>query len=390
MLFKKKKSKYPAGESIMVEDAFHLLRTNIGMQSLEKKFRTFMITSTLPGEGKTVISIRLASQFAGSNGKVLLINADTRRPALEKYLAVAPSGGLSDIFYKFFAQPLGKGSVSEYGFADLCHLISLRGSSGQLILKTSQNDSYILEFQSGVLCAIVTPDNSLNTHLLKSLTGLKRIAAQELEDLLKRSSVMNVPFAKLIMDFNLCATYDLKNMYEFELLSLFRQVNAVTLTEFEFKEGDNQNYKSIAKLLDYESIFSNEKLENHHFISTTINNNVISTEKSFYLMPSGIFKMKISEIFSPGRLKKMLKILSKLFDYIIFDTPPLTVGAEATVIGSVVDASLLVIKSDHASRHKIQRAINQLKLAKVNLIGSILNSSDMHSRSSYYNYYGET
>ena len=100
--------------------------------------------------------------------------------------------------------------------------------------------------------------------------------------------------------------------------------------------------------------------------------------------------MKNSELFAPGRLKKILKILSKLFDSIIFDTPPLTVGAEAAVIGSVVDASLLIIKSDYASRHKIQHAINKLKLAKVNLIGSILNSSDMSNRSSYYNYYGET
>lgn len=374
----------------MVEDAFHLLRTNIGMQSLEKRFRSFMITSTLPGEGKTLISIRLATQFSSSNGKVLLINADTRRPALERYLEITPSGGLSDIFYKFFAQPLEKGNVADYGLADLCSLISLRGSSGQLVLKTAQNMSYTLEFQKGILCAIVTPDNDLNSHLLKSLTGLKHIAAPELENLLKRSLAMNVPFAKLVMDFNLCPTYDLKNIYEFELLSLFRQVNAITLTEFEFKENDNQNYKSIAKLLNYESIFNNEKLESPNFIATTINSNVVFTDKGFYLMPSGVFKMKISEIFAPGRLNKMLKILTKLFDYIIFDTPPLTVGAEATVIGSVVDASLLIIKSDHANRHKIQRAINQLKLAKVNLIGSILNSSDMSSRSSYYNYYGET
>lgn len=390
MFFKKKKSKYPTSESIIVEDAFHLLRTNIGMQSLEKQFRTFMITSTLPGEGKTLISIRLATQFSGSNSKVLLINADTRRAALEKYLAITPTGGLSDIFYRFFAQPVGKGKVADYGLTDLCCLISLHTSSGQLILKTAQNTSYTFEFHKGVLCAITTPDDALNTHLLKSLTGLKHVASEELKNWLGRSLAMNIPFAKLIMDFNLCSASDLKNIYEFELLSLFRKIKTVPLTEFEFKENDNPHYKPIAKILHHESIFDNEKLENNHFIATTINSNVVFTDKGFYLMPSGIFNMKISEIFAPGRLKKILKILTKLFDAIIFDTPPLTVGAEATVIGSVVDASLLIIKSNYASRHKIQKAVNQLKLAKVNLIGSILNSADMGSRSSYYNYYGET
>lgn len=57
----------------------------------------FVITSPAPREGKTTVSLNLAIATAETGRKVLLIDADLRRPRLHKLLAVEPSPGISEL-----------------------------------------------------------------------------------------------------------------------------------------------------------------------------------------------------------------------------------------------------------------------------------------------------
>jgi Mrp family chromosome partitioning ATPase len=375
-------------ESGLVEDAFHLLRTNISMQTLGQRMHSFMITSTLPNEGKSTLAIKLASQFASGNQRVLIINADTRRPTVEKYLKLAQTEGLTDLFFKLYADPVTSGKISDFGLTDLFYLVHLQAQTGRLYLKTSRDEVYTAVFDQGILCAIESPENNLNHRLLQTLISLKKIAPEEGTMLATRAEQMNIPLAKLLLDFNLCQPSDLKNIYEFELASLFKELFQFPLVTFEFKPGSADHYKSVTALLQNSQELLLDQLQNHQYISRQINRCVASVSNNFYCMPSGALKMKISEIFTEQRLSRVIRILRHQFDYIFFDTPPMTIGAEGTVVGSVTDGTILVIKSDYASRQKIQKTVQQLKQAKVNLIGTILNEAPMRNEKyAYYNYH---
>ncbi|MGF1504209.1 MAG: YveK family protein, partial [Anaerolineae bacterium] len=78
-----------------IAEAYRVLRTNIEITDPDNTPRTLVKTSASAAEGKTVTAVNLATTFAQSGKRVILVDADLRRPALHKILGVTNSYGLS-------------------------------------------------------------------------------------------------------------------------------------------------------------------------------------------------------------------------------------------------------------------------------------------------------
>lgn len=79
-------------------EAYKLLRTNLTFALPdEQKCRVVGITSSMRGEGKSTTSINLAYTIAETGKRVLLVEADMRRPNLARRLAIDPTPGLSNL-----------------------------------------------------------------------------------------------------------------------------------------------------------------------------------------------------------------------------------------------------------------------------------------------------
>ncbi|MHA7619991.1 polysaccharide biosynthesis tyrosine autokinase [Cellulosimicrobium cellulans] len=97
-------------------EAFRRLRTNLQFLELGPAARTYVMTSALPGEGKTTTSVNLAITLADSGQRVVLVDADLRRPAVARYLGIEGSVGLTTILIGKVAvedavQPWGNGNL---------------------------------------------------------------------------------------------------------------------------------------------------------------------------------------------------------------------------------------------------------------------------------------
>lgn len=79
-----------------VSELFRTLRTNIQFMNTNKKLKTLLVTSTIPGEGKTWIATNLAIAFAQVGKRVILIDADMRKCCLHNIFKVAPCPGVSN------------------------------------------------------------------------------------------------------------------------------------------------------------------------------------------------------------------------------------------------------------------------------------------------------
>jgi succinoglycan biosynthesis transport protein ExoP len=78
-------------------ESYRALRTSLLLSNLGAPPKVIMVTSALPQEGKTTTSINCAVVLAQKGVRVLLIDADLRRPSIHKTLGMGPRSGLSNV-----------------------------------------------------------------------------------------------------------------------------------------------------------------------------------------------------------------------------------------------------------------------------------------------------
>ncbi len=81
-----------------IAEAYRVLRTNLRFTGIENPSGALLVTSAGPGEGKTTTAANLAVTLAQSGRRVILIDADLRRPSIHKVFALSNEIGLSSLF----------------------------------------------------------------------------------------------------------------------------------------------------------------------------------------------------------------------------------------------------------------------------------------------------
>lgn len=86
-----------AGDRSAIAEAFRTLRTNLQFLEVDDPPRVLVVTSSLPGEGKSTTAINIALALAEADNDVVLVDGDLRRPALDKYLDLVGRVGFSTV-----------------------------------------------------------------------------------------------------------------------------------------------------------------------------------------------------------------------------------------------------------------------------------------------------
>lgn len=109
-----------------------------------------------------------------------------------------------------------------------------------------------------------------------------------------------------------------------------------------------------------------------------------------YVLPVGTVPPNPAELMSTPKMKSVLDSLKKGFDYVIIDTPPVSVVTDAAIVGGMVDGVFLVIRSDFAPVEMVQLAKKKLEDVNVKIFGIILTRFDAkktgHQSGYYYSY----
>ena len=93
----------------------------------------------------------------------------------------------------------------------------------------------------------------------------------------------------------------------------------------------------------------------------------------FDLIPGGEISDHPSELLNSSRFGKMLEVVSTVFDYVVVDLPPVNAVIDAVNVSKYVDGLVVVLREDHCPRYVLNECMEQLRYAKANILGFVMN-----------------
>lgn len=93
----------------------------------------------------------------------------------------------------------------------------------------------------------------------------------------------------------------------------------------------------------------------------------------FDLIPGGEIPDHPAELLNSSRFGKVLEVVSTVFDYVIVDLPPVNAVIDAVNVSKYVDGLVIVLREDHCPRYVLNECVEQLRYAKANILGFVMN-----------------
>jgi capsular exopolysaccharide synthesis family protein len=184
-----------------IAEAFRGLRSNIQFSAVDHPIKTLLVTSPGPEEGKSTVSANLAVVMAHEGKKVLLVDADLRRPRIHKIMGVENEFGLTDYFVQSTSELKAKVQTWEYenlhlitsgkqppnpaellGSARMSQILKMFKNSFDIVIIDSPpigavTDPTILSAKADAVLLVVEPKKTRMVAAKQSVEQLKRAGA---------------------------------------------------------------------------------------------------------------------------------------------------------------------------------------------------------------------
>ncbi|QTE29027.1 polysaccharide biosynthesis tyrosine autokinase [Pengzhenrongella sicca] len=190
-------------------EAFRRLRTNLQFLDIADRPQSIVVTSAMPGEGKTTTSINLAISLADAGRHVVLVDGDLRRPSIAEYMGLEGSVGLTTVLIgkadaDDVVQPWGNGYLHVLASGEVppnpSELLGSRSMANLLehltkvydvvLIDTAPllpvTDAAILARLTGGALIVVGADKLHRQQLADAMSSLETVGARRLGVVLNR------------------------------------------------------------------------------------------------------------------------------------------------------------------------------------------------------------
>ncbi len=376
-------------------EAFRTLRTNIQFSFMEKELKSILITSAGQEEGKTSSVANLSYTMAQAGKRVLMVDADLRKPTLHRLVSSDNSPGLSGLITDVFGFEVNKGSLRDLSVSDLFRLLTFQKKTGRLQL-TDGTEKVNLLFLQGEFREIHWLTRPEGRRLARSLYDNGLVKKEDIELAVARHRAMNRRLGVTLLNMGLLKEDELVNILNVHMMEGLRTALQFNKGEYVFNELDKSDFEHASfDPVDFNQMYNQAVAggEEFNFIKNRIDPAIIkTTEENLFLLPSGTPPPNPSEILASARLSFLLNYLKRRFDLIVIDSPPILPTSDALILAPHTDGVVLVTRSGMVNKEMVKKAADQLRKSGANLIGVALNAVDINRESyykSYYQYYSK-
>ena len=142
------------------------------------------------------------------------------------------------------------------------------------------------------------------------------------------------------------------------------------------------------------AIHSRLKLSNHVGLTTLLRDPEIDPESVLFetvvpglrVLPTGPLPPNPSVLLASQRMKQVMNKIQERADILVVDGPPVNLASDATVLATLVDGAVLVIRAGSTRREEASHAAESLRKVNARILGAVLTHVPMASKS-YYAYY---
>ena len=103
-----------------------------------------------------------------------------------------------------------------------------------------------------------------------------------------------------------------------------------------------------------------------------------------FVLPTGGISLKSTEVLDTDKVKAVIEQARNEFDYIIIDSPPAHVVSDSLVIAPLADGIIYNIRRDYAKVSEINRTLDEIRSADIEIIGAVFTMSAGEENSRYY------
>ena len=122
--------------------------------------------------------------------------------------------------------------------------------------------------------------------------------------------------------------------------------------------------------------------------SVSLNDAIVPTRiPNLYFMDAEPSIPSPPDILSTKRFASLMDKLRDSFDYVIFDTPPVSLFVDAAILSSLADGTLFVIRQNQTKRALATKCVQQLRVADGRILGTVMTFCSDDESSYYYAYY---
>lgn len=109
--------------------------------------------------------------------------------------------------------------------------------------------------------------------------------------------------------------------------------------------------------------------------------------ENLFVVTSGPVPLNPSELVGSKKMAALFSTVSKAYDIVLVDSPPVVTVTDASLLSTLVDGVLLVVKTASTKIEMVQESKTLLERVNAKIIGVVLNHVDINGSSYYYQYY---
>ena len=129
-------------------------------------------------------------------------------------------------------------------------------------------------------------------------------------------------------------------------------------------------------------------LTNYLADNTLLAEDIIQHQDGFDIIAAGAIAPNPAELLMDERLDNLVTALRRRYDYIVVDSVPVGIIADATISNRIADLTIFVARAGRLDRRQLPEIEQLYKENKLRNMALVLNGADLHRRYGYYGYYG--